>query len=367
MAHRQYVRYTREEIYKLVWSQPLYKLAPTLGLSDRGLAILCDRHKITYPGRGYWLKVNAGKKPKKLPLPRLTQDAEEIWLAEPIDQPEVATHAQTLSAEEKLPANRIVVPNRLTSPHRITQSIIESLREAHPRPGGLLRARVLNCVAVSITLESVPRAMRILDALAMALEARGFVGDSASGKPNLEILGERIAFRIEERLRQEVIFSSSGRRSHLLHPTERLVLVIDVYANLERSKWGDRRAKPLEEMLNDFVSGMILATDAVRERRIEHEEWQRQREADEQLAELAEQQREAERRRVIQLDEDSEQMRRHEWRRRYVESVRAEAASRGVPVDDSSGVGRWLLWAERRLAELDPFGASRALPEIAEL
>ena len=51
---------SRRELYELVWSKPMSKLAQEYGLSDRGLAKLCFRHKVPVPPRGYWAKLAAG-------------------------------------------------------------------------------------------------------------------------------------------------------------------------------------------------------------------------------------------------------------------------------------------------------------------
>ncbi len=43
-------------------------LAQELGISDRGLAKICSRHRIPVPPRGYWAKVAAGEQPKVPPF-----------------------------------------------------------------------------------------------------------------------------------------------------------------------------------------------------------------------------------------------------------------------------------------------------------
>ena len=57
----QRIELTREELYELVWAEPIMKLARQYGLSDRGLAKICDRMGVPVPGRGYWAKVQSGK------------------------------------------------------------------------------------------------------------------------------------------------------------------------------------------------------------------------------------------------------------------------------------------------------------------
>ena len=56
---------TRQELYDLVWSTPMTKLAESFGISDVGLAKICDRHRVPKPPRGYWAKKEAGKRVKQ--------------------------------------------------------------------------------------------------------------------------------------------------------------------------------------------------------------------------------------------------------------------------------------------------------------
>lgn len=66
MAHR----FTRRELYDLVWSEPMKKLAPRLGVSDAWLGKACRSADISVPEPGYWAKLQAGKTVVKRPLPR---------------------------------------------------------------------------------------------------------------------------------------------------------------------------------------------------------------------------------------------------------------------------------------------------------
>ena len=61
---------SREELYELVWSEPIQILAKRFGLSDVGLAKVCKRYQIPRPGRGYWAKQQSGYRVKKRELCR---------------------------------------------------------------------------------------------------------------------------------------------------------------------------------------------------------------------------------------------------------------------------------------------------------
>lgn len=64
---------TREALYDEVWTTPLSSLATRWGMSRNGLAKICDRLMIPYPGRGYW---NA-RKAERPPLPPAPQGVED--------------------------------------------------------------------------------------------------------------------------------------------------------------------------------------------------------------------------------------------------------------------------------------------------
>jgi len=57
---------TRSDLYERVWSTPMSTLAREFGLSDRGLAKICERHDIPRPPRGYWAKLEAGQAPPEI-------------------------------------------------------------------------------------------------------------------------------------------------------------------------------------------------------------------------------------------------------------------------------------------------------------
>jgi hypothetical protein len=60
---------TREELYRLVWSEPITKIAPPYGLSDRGMGKLCARYNIPVPPRGYRRRKSAHKRVMQATLP----------------------------------------------------------------------------------------------------------------------------------------------------------------------------------------------------------------------------------------------------------------------------------------------------------
>lgn len=60
---------TREELYELVWSAPMIKVADKFDVSGSYLARVCTALRVPRPERGYWAKLAVGKAPKRPALP----------------------------------------------------------------------------------------------------------------------------------------------------------------------------------------------------------------------------------------------------------------------------------------------------------
>jgi len=59
----------REELYDLVWRDPVRTVAATFGVSDVWLKKVCAGANVPVPERGYWAKLQAGKPVVRATLP----------------------------------------------------------------------------------------------------------------------------------------------------------------------------------------------------------------------------------------------------------------------------------------------------------
>lgn len=75
MSLRTSIALSRKELHRRVWSEPLGVVARDVGLSGSALAKICNRLLVPYPTRGYWVKVAAGQKPPREPLPAAPEKA----------------------------------------------------------------------------------------------------------------------------------------------------------------------------------------------------------------------------------------------------------------------------------------------------
>ncbi|TGU95023.1 hypothetical protein EN794_025635 [Mesorhizobium sp. M00.F.Ca.ET.151.01.1.1] len=70
---------SREELYRLVWSEPMTKVAERFEVSGSYLARVCTVLNVPRPERGYWSKLAVGKAPKAGQLPEARPGDQTSW------------------------------------------------------------------------------------------------------------------------------------------------------------------------------------------------------------------------------------------------------------------------------------------------
>jgi hypothetical protein len=366
------VTLTREQLHEQVWSTPMRHLAKQYGLSDVGLAKLCEKHSIPRPPQGYWIRKEHGKADPRIPLPAIADEAlQKITLQ--------AQNAGALYVDESVVAerrtqNRITVPERLRNPHPLVAATVKALRCEEPDHEGLIRARGRDILPVTVTATTLSRAMRIMHALIIALEKGGhslLIETSQDGGSTMYavIERERVEFALREARKQEphVVTADEERALAIstwrtvplydLRPTGRLRLEIATYSNRRvRRLWQDGKKQSLENCLNEvIISFLTLANEAKARRQHREEElrrrqeWERHREEKLRLIQQEE-------RRVEELVSAAEAWHQSHRIRAYLNAVRDAAIN--APVEDGSELAQWLTWADNQADRLDPLTKS---------
>lgn len=70
---------TREELYELVWSTPMIRVAEKFEVSGSYLARVCTELRVPRPERGYWAKLAVGKAPQRPALPEPLPGDPIVW------------------------------------------------------------------------------------------------------------------------------------------------------------------------------------------------------------------------------------------------------------------------------------------------
>jgi hypothetical protein len=366
-------RFTRQELYDLVWSEPMEKVAPRFGIAGRGLAKACARANVPVPSRGYWAQREAGKAGPPTPLPRPSPETHDIVEISPPgpkpepEQPAPLSDEARVAIEEEKGRPKIVVPQNPAKAHPFVRAWLEQERQQRATWGRLRGPDRADPARKTIE----DRRLRILSALFRALETRNYLvkaGSMGWRDMSATFKEDVIPFELTERIRQYRMtltederaksWSASQRWTQVREPTGELLIRIG--HRWRRSEWSDEPGRPLEDRLNEVMVGFAMARQELRqERRQKAEEerrrWEKERERQRRLDE--------ERREQARVDDLLAQV--ASWRRAadlcaFVAAVRDAAANRRFKIEGLT-VDEWALWALAQANRLDPL--MQSVPE----
>jgi hypothetical protein len=364
--------FSREELYDLVWSEPITAIAKRLGLSGRGLAKACDRGNVSVPWRGYWQKLAAGQAPERVGLPPIAKGVPasvsvSVW---PPEEAAFAVDAN-LDAEiasEATPDFAIVVPapGKL---HPTAQSVLDALSSERPDRHGAVSCKVNHLPSIRVMPSTVARAVRILDALMKGVDRRGWKVEGT----HVVVSGIEHWFEIEERIKRVAHVATAKERaaqerhqrkatwdSYAWVPEWDYVssneLTLKIYGGSYQSKlprnFRDTSRGSLETRLNEVMIGVRRLAAASAAYRSEEAERERQRIARELEANAEHTRRETERALTASLLKDVSSWRLAEDIRAYV-SQAASVRGYGEPIDRIT-FEPWARWAKAYANSIDP-------------
>lgn len=125
------VVYSREELYKEVWDEPVSVVAKRYGITDVALRKHLRKLNIPLPPRGYWSKIKAGSRRKPTPLPKKGKErlvVRKHGIGSPRNLPPKSESLSFLPDEVKRQTeeylNRLTVPELLLRPHPLVRDTI---------------------------------------------------------------------------------------------------------------------------------------------------------------------------------------------------------------------------------------------------
>lgn len=365
------VRFTRRELYDLVWSKPMTSIAQEFCMSSNALAKHIDKLEIPRPPRGYWQQLAAGIDVERDPLPkpsRVTPDEIEITKHDPRDPPPPRAEVPSVS-----------VSMDMRKPHAVVAQLRDALRG--PKGNELEAIRGEGHAVLKTSSASRKRALLLLDALFKALDERGHTvkfgkrphgGEkymltvTVAGKPAVELwLIERLEqsehqLTNEETQQKKRKYGWTWASKYDYAYSERLVLEIDTpWDSRVRKRWADRKTQRLEDVLGEVVVGIEVAAEAWREdrERRAREEAERQRARRE--AERRGRQAAHEQALGKDLVEMAERWKQATTLRHFLLVVRQR-----VVEPRSEGFSAWLSWADAFAETIDPLHDKAAIAKV---
>ena len=159
---------SREELYDLVWSKPMMKVAEQFEVSNSYMARVCTVLNVPRPERGYWAKLKVGKAPAKPPLPESQPGDQQSWTAGgALQEPPLPPRppARKRPARVPIPGDRVHPLIRGARKHFEKSRTVED--------GKYLRPFKKRRVDLITSIACLDKALDFSNHLFNALEARG--------------------------------------------------------------------------------------------------------------------------------------------------------------------------------------------------
>ncbi|HEY7163865.1 MAG TPA: hypothetical protein VIB79_04850 [Candidatus Binatia bacterium] len=361
------IKFTRNELYEKIWNTPTTKLARDFGLSDVALGKICKKHSIPKSPLGYWAKLAHGKTVARPPLPNI--DDQQLERIEIRKRPLFFSGPKPQANEQQKEAP-IPIPERLTSPHPLVRSTIDALKNSTLDETGILRSGVSGCLNVRVGRQSVARAMRLMDTLIKALEARGskvsVMERDRTHQTCVKILDETIEIELREGLnRKEKQFTAAelrerekypwlrDRKEYEFYPSGNFVFtILGYYGEGLRKVWSDGKRQRLENCLNSIIAGLGSAAEGEKALRLAREQRERERQEEQRRRWEVEERRRKEEEKIKHLGTLVANWNQSRTIREFLSEV--EKAAAGNPAKETDNLSDWLSWAHAYADSIDP-------------
>lgn len=235
---------SREELYKLVWSIPMTKVAEKFSVSGSYMARVCSILNVPRPERGYWAKLEVGKAPARPALPEALPGDQLFWSQEG-DPPVPRVRAVTVTSAPTQPRTRRVVAG--------IHGLIQGAKQHYERgykveEGQLLRPYKRQLVDVTASAIGLDKALAFANDLFNALESKGHRVCFAPSNESFR----RSHIDEHEKILKPVNQEHSYNNSHLWWPSSPTV----VYA--ETIPFGLAIIEMTEAVLMRYVNGKYI-------------------------------------------------------------------------------------------------------------
>jgi hypothetical protein len=262
---------TREELYDLVWSVPIIKLAKRFYLSDQGLAKKCKKHNIPRPPMGYWAKLEHGKPVEKTPLPNITDQRLAFIEFQPNYKNSIPESVLSIKEEPLANNTAFQIPKRVKRYHPLIQECRQFKdSKTLDQYGGLnFRTPSVN-MGMKVTPETFNRACLFLQGIIKLFDSYGWIMQKGIGNPNQAAFvfeGERLSFELKEPVTQvPAEITNLKRKDGYLWPTKEYApsgllefTISGMYLTGLQACWKDTTKERLENRLPSIVQGFRQA------------------------------------------------------------------------------------------------------------
>lgn len=342
------IELTRKQLYEIIWSTPLSKLAKEYALSDNGFRKLCNRYDIPIPKNGYWSKLKFNKQVKKDKFNSIFDGVDKIILTIRetgstinLDQTPLTIRTKEIENDPKAP---LIVPDEIAKPDILTIQTKQYWKGKISFTSHQEDDRIIHPIRVE--KDNRERALRFMDTFTKLIRHRGHTFSKEYGNTGVLIDGIFIEIDLREASKRIPATTKYGSSEYI--PTGEFIFKIAKYYH--EKEWRDSKIK-IEKHLAKIVAKLELIAK-------EKNEWK-------ESARIANLKREEEEKRLAEIkklkDEEvskfnklvklSEQYDKTLIIRQYIDAEKQKAISTNNLTPEKQD---WINWATDKADWLDP-------------
>lgn len=280
--------YRREILYKEVWQFPVTEVAKKYSVSDVAIHKICKSLEIPTPPVGYWAKLRAGKPMDIPPLPQSDRSVTKGLRTENAYTQTNADQLAHLSDEDReivlAVASQLQLSDEAVKLHSKVAAYAKETEKGQLRP-----------VTDSVSNESLPRVLRIVDTIVKAVEPLGVEVDQnlnfSIGQDSIQLRFSEATTEVPHQLTQEEklsLLKYEDARKHSRWASKPNIRKYDHEFNGRISigigpnhRIRDSKSALIENRIGDLLVAVFAALNSEKLAREEREEAARKREEEE--------------------------------------------------------------------------------------
>lgn len=337
------VTFTREELYELVWSEPITKIALRFNLTIWSITAACKEIEVPTPPNGHWQKLKHGK---GIPAPALSDDYKgqsSVFIEErPTPPQEILNEYKEQIRNCKNVS--VQVPHRLTYPDKLIEAAYEGLEGSakNQRDKNVLLYLSSQNLNIKVGRPSIDRACRIFDTIIKALKQRGHKIIIAKKTTEVSVLGHEIEIALREKTKKST--GPHGWTEYIPNG----ILMFEIGPRYQFQKFKDGPT-PLENQVLDILALIERIGQEARIRRIEREKEEAIRWEQERIKEALLEKGKKELEKFKQLINDAKRYEEVKVLRAYIADLEIKAKE-----NSNSELNEYVQWAKSKIDWYDP-------------
>lgn len=187
---------TRQELYELVWSEPISGIMSKYKITENLIHKVCREMSVPLPGPGYWSKIRYGKTAEKVELPSGYTGKNQVRLSAEDDTNPVFVKQKEIMADNRV---NLIVSHNLANPDPLVLAAKESLNR-HVK--NFRYKDLVDCAQgkldIRVSKANIGRALKIFDTLIKAVKLRGHKMEIRYENTYIVVLGHSIEVKLRE-------------------------------------------------------------------------------------------------------------------------------------------------------------------------